>query len=56
MKCEWDEGKNESNFLKHGLRFEDACVVFSGPCVTFADDRFDNRREQRIYQERLGAH
>ena len=76
---------------KHGLGFEDAEQVFSGPCVTFEDDRFaygeerlitlgllagrlvviahsrrddgtriismrkGNRREQKIYQKRLGT-
>ena len=91
MKYEWDEAKNCQNFVKHGLSFEDAEHVFSGPCVTFEDDRFDygeerlvtlgllarrlvviahsprdegtriismrkgNRRENKIYQERLGA-
>ena len=91
MKYEWDESKNRKNFAKHGLRFEDADHVFSGPCVTFEDDRCDygeerlitlgllagrlvviahsardegtriismrkaNRREQKIYQERLGT-
>jgi uncharacterized DUF497 family protein len=89
MTSEWDEAKNRSNFAKHGLDFEDAEQVFSGPCVTFEDDRFDygeerlitlglladrlvviahaprgdstriismrkaNRREKKIYQERL---
>ncbi len=91
MKCEWDEAKNRKNAAKHGLCFEDAGGVFSGPCVTFEDDRFDygeerlitlgllagrlvliahsprdegtrvismrkgNRREQEIYQKRLGT-
>ena len=91
MKLEWDDAKNGRNFAKYGLRFEDAEHVFSGPCVTFVDDRFDygekrlitlgllagrlvviahsprdegtriismrkgNRREQKIYQERLSA-
>jgi uncharacterized protein len=91
MRYEWDEAKNRSNFAKHGLRFEDAELVFPGPCVTFVDDRFDygeerlltlgllagrlvvialaprddgtriismrkgNRREQEIYQKRLGT-
>jgi len=32
---------------KHGLSFEDAEQVFSGPCVTFEDDRFDYG-EQRL--------
>ena len=90
MKYEWDEAKSRKNLAKHGLSFEDAAQVFSGPCVTFEDDRFEygeerlitlgllagrlvvmahsprdegtriismrkgNRREQKIYQERLG--
>ena len=41
MQYEWDESKNRTNFAKHALRFEDAERVFSGPCVTFEDDRFD---------------
>jgi uncharacterized DUF497 family protein len=91
MKFEWDETKSRKNVAKHGLSFEDAEQVFSGPCVTFEDDRFDygesrlitlgllagrlvviahsprdegtriismrkgNRREQKIYQKRLGT-
>ena len=93
MQYEWDEAKNRKNMAKHGLSFEDAEEVFSGPCVTFEDDRFDygeerlitlgllagrlvviahspreedegtriismrkgSRREQKIYQERLGT-
>ena len=91
MEYEWDKAKNRNNFAKHGLKFEDAARVFSGPCVTFEDDRFDygeerlvtlgllagrvvvvahaprdegtriismrkgNRREQQIYQKRLGT-
>jgi uncharacterized protein len=91
MRFEWDAAKSRSNFAKHGLDFEDAELVFAGPCVTFVDDRFDygeerfvtlgllagrlvtiahvprgqatrtismrkaNRREQKIYQKRLGT-
>jgi uncharacterized DUF497 family protein len=91
MNYEWDEAKNQKNFAKHGLSFEDAEHVFTGPCVTFEDDRFNygeerlitlgllaghlvviahsprdegtrvismrkgNRREQKIYKERLGT-
>ena len=91
MEFECDKAKNRSNFAKHGLNFGDAEKVFSGPCVTFEDDRFDygevrlvtlgllagrvvviahaprdegtriismrkgNRREQQIYQKRLGT-
>lgn len=38
MKYEWDEAKNRKNFAKHGLSFEDAEQVLSGPCVTFEDN------------------
>jgi uncharacterized DUF497 family protein len=41
LEYEWDEAKNRKNFAKHGFSFEDAEEVFSGPCVTFEDDRFD---------------
>jgi uncharacterized protein len=87
---EWDKAKNRSDFAKHGLDFEDAEQVLTGPCVRFEDSRFNygeerlitlgllagrvviiahaqrgeatriismrkaNRREQKIYQERLG--
>jgi uncharacterized protein len=92
MVYTWDELKNRANAKKHGLRFEDAELVFSGPCVNFEDGRFDygeerlitlgllddrvvviahapfdegtriismrkgNRREKKIYQERLETH
>ena len=38
---EWDETKGQENLSKHGLSFDDAETVFSGPCVTFEDTRFD---------------
>ena len=48
MKIEWDEAKNRKNAAKHGLDFEDAEQVFSGPCVTFEDDRFDYGEERLV--------
>lgn len=91
MQYKWDEAKSRSNFAKHGLDFADAEQVFTAPCVTFIDSRFEygelrritlgllvgrvvvvahaprgeattriismrkaNRREQKIYQKRLG--
>jgi uncharacterized DUF497 family protein len=48
MKYEWDEAKNRKNFAKHGLSFEDAEQVFSGPSVTFEDDRFAYGEERLI--------
>ena len=48
MRFEWNAAKNRSNFAKHGLDFEDAVLVFAGPCVTFVDDRFDYGEERFI--------
>ena len=31
MKFEWADQKNEANFGKHNVWFEDACYVFSDP-------------------------
>lgn len=45
---EWDDKKNEINVLKHGLSFEDACLVFAGECVTFEDNRFDYGEQRYI--------
>lgn len=41
MRFVWNDEKSRSNLQKHGLSFGDAEEVFSGPCVTFEDDRFD---------------
>lgn len=43
---EWDEKKNDDNFLKHGLSFDDAHKVFDGPCLTFEDTRFEYDEER----------
>ena len=55
MKCEWDEAKNRANLAKHGLSFEDAELVFSGPCFTFEDDRFDYGERRFITLGRLAG-
>jgi len=37
---EWDDAKAASNRDKHGVRFEDACMVFRDPfAVELLDDR-----------------
>lgn len=38
---EWDEKKSQKNLSERGLDFSDAEKVFSGPCLTFEDTRFD---------------
>jgi len=47
VRYEWDQAKNRSNFVKHGLNFEDAEQVFAGSCITFEDKRF-NYGEERL--------
>ena len=51
---EWDEAKNRSNLVKHGLDFGDAEKVFAGPSITFVDDRFDYGEERLIHPGRVG--
>ena len=55
MRYEWDEAKSRINFIKHGLSFEDAELVFAGPCVTFVDDRFDYGEERLITLGKLAG-
>ena len=39
---EWDDAKAASNFEKHGVRFEQACLAFRDPfALEFADQRQD---------------
>ncbi len=33
MKFEWDENKNESNFSKHGVWFEEAQTLWADACA-----------------------
>lgn len=41
IEFEWDERKNGSNFAKHGIRFEEACLIFEGRVLTWTDERTD---------------
>ena len=47
MKFEWNEQKNEVNYEKHGLNFQDAELIFSGKTTSFLDDR-KNYGEERF--------
>jgi uncharacterized protein len=38
---EWDERKARSNALKHGVRFEDAMLVFADPYALVEQDRLE---------------
>ncbi len=48
MVFEWDEEKNQSNIKKHGVSFETAKLIFSGPIFTWVDDREDYGEERII--------
>lgn len=52
---EWDEGKNTSNFKKHGIRFEEAAQIFLGPTATEIDDRGDYGEVREISIGLIGA-
>jgi uncharacterized protein len=42
VRFEWDETKNRSNFLKHGIDFQTAQLIFDDPgCVTFIERTID---------------
>jgi uncharacterized protein len=37
-RFEWDKRKATSNFVKHGMAFEEASAVFSNPLAVIFDD------------------
>lgn len=40
MRFQWDPEKAESNFIRHGIDFDDAVLIFDGMTVEVEDDRF----------------
>lgn len=47
MRSEWDGDKAESNFLKHGVSFEQAVTVFADPYLLFTEDSQRSDLEER---------
>lgn len=43
---EWDEHKAESNYRKHGIRFEEAALAFDDPLAITRQDRIENGEER----------
>lgn len=43
---EWDDKKSESNFRKHGVRFEEAALAFDDPLAVSVQDRIENGEER----------
>ncbi|TRU21965.1 MAG: BrnT family toxin [Microcystis aeruginosa Ma_MB_S_20031200_S102] len=38
MVFDWDNNKNQSNLIKHGISFEEAIAIFADPSIlTFED-------------------
>ena len=49
MEFEWDEDKNQSNIVKHGIDFEQAKEIFKDPnLLTYEDTRFDYGETRKI--------
>ena len=42
LEFEWDSVKAVANYQKHGIRFEEAALVFDDPFHLSAQDRFEN--------------
>ena len=42
LEFEWDSVKAETNYRKHGIRFEEAALVFDDPFHLSAQDRIEN--------------
>jgi len=47
MRFEWDKNKAESNFLKHGITFEEAVTIFADPYLLFTKDSKHSEQEER---------
>ena len=54
MEFEWDEAKNRTNILKHGIDFETAKRIFDGPVLSRRDSRRDYGEDRYISVGRAG--
>lgn len=48
MEFEWDAHKDAANRKKHGLSFDEAKEIFSGPVLTWTDMRRDYGEPRQI--------
>ena len=48
LRFEWDERKNQSNRVEHGVWFEEAESVFSDPHARVFDDPEHSEEEERL--------
>ena len=56
MKFGWDEHKNRVNFKKHGIRFEEAMLIFKSAHFTRVDPRdyYDEHGQAEIREITIG--
>ena len=54
MEFEWDEAKNRTNILKHGIDFETAKRIFDDPVLSRRDGRRDYGEDRYITVGRVG--
>ena len=47
MYFDWDDNKAKSNFIKHGITFEEAVTVFADPYLLFTEDSKHSDLEER---------
>lgn len=47
LEFEWDEDKANTNFRKHGVRFEEAKTVFNDPNALTIEDSLHSTEEDR---------
>lgn len=47
MRFEWDEAKNDTNFRKHSVTFDEAIDIFSDPDLDEFDVTEDGYQEER---------
>jgi len=45
-RYDWDEDKNQSNYVKHGISFQTAILIFDGPNVVSEVERIVDGEER----------
>ena len=57
MEFSWDEHKNRVNFKKHGIRFEEATLIFQSVHFTRVDPRnyYDEQGQTEIREITIGT-
>lgn len=56
MEFDWDSDKNRINFIKHGIRFEEAKLIFESVHFTKVDPRdyYDEHGQTEIREISIG--